>query len=78
MWKPYLDVIAELASQAINVLDRFHIVAKVNKAVDEVRAGEARELVRQGYEPVLKHARWSGSSHHPTLGWAMRTCRMKS
>jgi transposase len=23
-----------------------------------VRAGEARELVRQGYEPVLKHARW--------------------
>jgi transposase len=58
MWKPYLNVIAELAGQAINVLDRFHIVAKVNKAVDEVRAGEARELVRQGYEPVLKHARW--------------------
>ena len=58
MWKPYLTVIAELAGQAINVLDRFHIVAKVNKAVDEVRAGEARELVRQGYEPVLKHARW--------------------
>ena len=58
MWKPYLDVIAEWASQAVNVLDRFHIVAKVNKAVDEVRAGEARELVRQGYEPVLKHARW--------------------
>ena len=58
MWKPYLDVIAELASQAVNVLDRFHIVAKVNKAVDEVRAGEARELVRNGYEPVLKHARW--------------------
>lgn len=58
MWKPYLDVIAELASQAVNVLDRFHIVAKVNKAVDEVRAGEARELVRQGYQPVLKHARW--------------------
>jgi transposase len=58
MWKPYLDVIADLASQAINVLDRFHIVAKVNKAVDEVRAGEARELVREGYEPVLKHARW--------------------
>ncbi len=58
MWKPYLDVIAELASQAVNVLDRFHIVANVNKAVDEVRAGEARELVRQGYQPVLKHARW--------------------
>jgi transposase len=58
MWKPYLDVIAELASQAVNVLDRFHIVAKVNKAVDEVRAGEAREIIRDGYEPVLKHTRW--------------------
>jgi transposase len=58
MWRPYLDVIAELASQAVNVLDRFHIVAKLNKAVDEVRAGEARELARNGYEPVLKHARW--------------------
>ena len=58
MWKPYLDVVAELASQAINVLDRFHVVAKMNKAVDEVRAGEARELVRQGYQPILKHSRW--------------------
>lgn len=33
-------------------------VAKLNKAVDEVRAGEARELVRQGYQPILKHSRW--------------------
>jgi transposase len=58
MWKPYLDVVAELASQAIHVLDRFHVVAKMNKAVDEVRAGEARDLVRQGYQPILKHSRW--------------------
>lgn len=58
MWKPYLKVIAELASQAVHVLDRFHIMAKLNKAVDEVRAGEARELVRRGYQPILKHSRW--------------------
>lgn len=58
MWKPYLDVIAELASQAVHVLDRFHIVATMNKAVDEVRAGEARELAREGYQPILKHTRW--------------------
>ncbi len=58
MWKPYLDVIADLAGPAVHVLDRFHIVAKMNKAVDEVRAGEARELVRQGYQPILKHSRW--------------------
>jgi len=58
MWKPYLKLIAEFAGQAIHVLDRFHIVAKVNKAVDEVRASEARQLAREGYQPILKHTRW--------------------
>jgi transposase len=58
MWQPYLKVIAKKASQAIHILDRFHIVAKLNKAIDEVRAAEAKELARQGYEPVLKHSRW--------------------
>jgi transposase len=67
MWQAYLDVIAEMASQAINVIDRFHIVAKVNKAVDEAHAGEARELVRQGYEPVLKHARGCFLKHPENL-----------
>ena len=32
MWKPYLAVIAELAGQAVHVLDRFHVVATMNKA----------------------------------------------
>lgn len=58
MWRPYLDVIAARAGAAVHVLDRFHIVAKMNKAIDEVRADEARRLKRDGYEPVLKHARW--------------------
>jgi transposase len=58
MWRPYLDVIAEFASQAVHVLDRFHVVAKVNKAIDEVRAEERRALAREGYAPILKHARW--------------------
>jgi len=30
----------------------------VNKAVDDVRASEARQLRRDGYEPILKHTRW--------------------
>ena len=34
------------------------MVAKLNKALDEVRAGEARRMVREGYEPVLKKKRW--------------------
>lgn len=58
MWRPYLDVIAEQAKGAIHILDRFHIMAQMNKAIDEVRAGEARRLKADGYEPVLKHSRW--------------------
>jgi transposase len=58
MWKPYLNVLAQEVSAAIHVLDRFHIMQAMNKAIDEVRAEEARQLKRDGYEPVLKHARW--------------------
>lgn len=58
MWRAYLKVVAKKASQAIHILDRFHIMSHLNKAIDEVRAGEAKELVRQGYEPVLKKTRW--------------------
>ena len=58
MWQPYLKVIAKKAGQALHILDRFHIVAKLNKAIDEVRAGEHRQLQKDGYEPVLMHSRW--------------------
>jgi transposase len=58
MWQAYIKVIAKKAGQAVHVLDRFHIVAKMNKAIDEVRAGEAKELARKGYVPILKKSRW--------------------
>lgn len=58
MWKPYLKVIRKKANEAIHILDRFHIVAKINKAIDEVRAEEYRRMEKDGYEPLLKHARW--------------------
>ena len=58
MWKPYLEVIARRLPGAVHVLDRFHIVAKLSKAIDEVRATEAKRLLRDGFEPVLKHSRW--------------------
>jgi transposase len=58
MWEPYLKVIREKCSEAIHILDRFHIVAKMNKALDEVRAGESRRMLREGYMPVLKKSRW--------------------
>src|SRR5260370_4417037 len=58
MWQPYLKVIRERCSQAIHILDRFHIVAKMNAALDQVRAAEARRLAHDGYQPVLKKTRW--------------------
>jgi transposase len=58
MWQPYLKVIRQKCSQALHILDRFHIVAKMNEALDDVRAGESRRMHRDGYEPVLKKSRW--------------------
>jgi transposase len=58
MWKPYLKVIAKKAGQALHVLDRFHIMAHMNKAIDEVRAADAKRLKADGYEHILKHSRW--------------------
>lgn len=58
MWQAYLTVIAEEAPQAIHILDRFHIMAKMNKAIDEVRAAEAKRMKADGYEPLLKNSRW--------------------
>jgi transposase len=58
MWKPFLKVIAKKAAQAVHVLDRFHIMANMNKAIDEVRAKEAKKLKAKGMGEVLKGARW--------------------
>jgi transposase len=51
-------VIAEQAQGVIHILDRFHIMANLNKAIDKVRAEEARRLKADGYEQVFKHSRW--------------------
>lgn len=58
MWQNYLDVVQQRASQAVHVLDRFHIMKKLNEALDQIRREETRRLKEDGYEPVLKHSRW--------------------
>ena len=58
MWEPYLKVIREKCSEALHILDRFHIVAKMNKALDEVRAGESRRMASEGRTPLLRKSRW--------------------
>jgi transposase len=60
MWKPYLKVLAERASQALHVLDRFHITSHLNGAVDQVRRAESSRLRtrRQAEAQRIKHLRW--------------------
>ena len=53
-----MKVIREKCSEALHILDRFHIVAKMNKALDEIRAGESRRMASEGRTPVLKKSRW--------------------
>lgn len=59
MWKPYLKVIREFIPGALQVLDRFHIMQHFNKAIDQVRAEEARKLAHSDRNHVLKKARWT-------------------
>jgi len=83
MWQPYLKVIAKKAGQAIHILDRFHIVAKLNKALDEIRASEAKQLARHGYEAMPKQSfqlfweytspYWAGRFLDGWVGRAMRS-----
>jgi transposase len=58
MWKGFLTVIRRRAKGALHILDKFHIVANLNKAVDETRRREAAELRRQCEDVTLKHTRW--------------------
>lgn len=58
MWAPYLKVIVEKAPQALNILDRFHIMRAFGKAIDEIRRDEVRTLKANDQENVLKHKRW--------------------
>jgi transposase len=58
MWKPYLCVIAAKVGQAVHILDRFHIMSHMSKAIDDVRAKEVKELKAQGKKPVLTGTRW--------------------
>ena len=67
MWKAYLKVIKQRIPDALHVLDRFHIVAHLNKAVDKVRAEEHKRLIKDGYEAVLTKSRWLLLHHRKNL-----------
>lgn len=58
MWQGYLKVIRKKAPHAVHILDRFHVMQRIGKAINDVRAAEAKQLKQDGYEPVLKGCRW--------------------
>jgi len=58
MWRPYLNVIAAQAGQALHVLDRFHITSHLNQAVDQVRRAESGRLRGRPLAERLKKMRW--------------------
>jgi len=58
MWRPYLNVIKKKAINALNILDRFHIMKKFNEAIDAIRRQEVEKLEKQDRENVLTNGRW--------------------
>ena len=58
MWRPYLSMIAEYLPNALNVLDRFHVMKKFGEAIDKVRNDESKRLAREGSLPVLTGTRY--------------------
>lgn len=58
MWAPYLKVIAKKAPQALNILDRFHIMRAFNEAIDQIRRDEVNQFKANGRDNVLAKGRW--------------------
>jgi transposase len=57
-WEPHLKVIAKRAPNALNILDRFHIMRKFNEAIAEVRRIKASEFEAAKQENILEKKRW--------------------
>jgi transposase len=53
MWKPYINVIGEVAPQAVIVHDKFHLVKKLSEAIDKTRRKEVKTV------PLLKKNRYT-------------------
>jgi len=57
MWKTISDMIKLHCTGALNILDRFTSVPKLNLPSDE-SCGRSTPLVKDGYEPVLRSRGW--------------------
>lgn len=59
LWRAYLAVVRKHMPHAVQILDRFHLTALLNKAVDQVRRAEAHSLRNSARGARLKNVRWS-------------------
>lgn len=53
MWRPYIEVIKEIAPNAKVVHDYFHLIAKLSNAIDITRRKEAKK------NPILKKTKYN-------------------
>lgn len=58
MWQAFRGVVQHRCSAALHVLDRFHVMQLMSKAIDETRRQEVRLLRAAGLAPLLTKTRW--------------------
>lgn len=59
MWKAYLKVIPEFFSNAVHMIDRFHVVQLLNQAVDKVRRLDMAAMKGRPQAKHIKGLRWT-------------------
>lgn len=58
MWAAFINVVRARCGSVVHVLDRFHVVALLSKAIDDTRREEVCRLRAEGRRPVLTKTRW--------------------
>jgi transposase len=58
MWAAFLKVIRSRCGHAVHVLDRFHVMQLMGKAIDQTRRDEVRQLRAKGKQAKLTKTRW--------------------
>ncbi len=56
MWDPYIKAVNKHCSNADIVHDKFHIIAKYSRVIDEVRRSEQKK--KQDHKQLIKGSRW--------------------
>jgi transposase len=58
MWQAFRKVVRQRCGVVLHVLDRFHVMQMMSKAIDETRRQEVRALRAKGRATILTKTRW--------------------